>query len=195
MPIEDLKLEFEDENSEKEKSSGVIDIDVELSFNAGAAKKIAPKLPLVKDENLEKTSTQLKKPEASLNNIKNLQIERQIRNQTASHPNLAKQVQASQGPPIMDRFASPDEVQFLKDELEELKAEMGSMKIESEVRARLAEAKMQFLVDYHSDAKMLNFQLTQLLQRMGSKSPALKSELLMSKKLIDEFLKKIETKK
>lgn len=202
MGIEDLKLEFEDENAEKDKSNGVIDLDVELSFNAGAAKKAAqaaqatpasaptniPKaMPVAPDE---KTNPNIKVP----SNVKNLQVERQKRVQTASHPNLAKKLAETNEPPMVDRFASIDEVQFLKEEVEELRSEISNIKVEAEVRARVAEEKAKFLVDYHSEAKMLNYQMTQLLQRMSSKAPALKSELLMSKKLLDEFLKKLDKK-
>ena len=186
MGIEDLKLEFEDENAEKDKSNGVIDLDVELSFNAGSVTKKAPAKP-----------APIPVPENSDGTVKNLQVEREKRTQTSGvHPNLTKKLaqETTAEIPHPDRFASVDEVQFLKEEVDELREQMSEIKIESEVRARVAEEKMQFLVEHHSEAKLLNYQLTQLLQRMGTKAPALKNELLMSKKLLDEFLKKLTQK-
>lgn len=221
MAIEDLDLEFEEEG---EKNSGIIEIDEELSFNAGsvAAEKrkaapvqtkpkasapstqpssAAPKKPTVSA--LEKTNPNLVIPknlndlssiEPTFNNpisnddkVKDLKAHRQKRAEGQSRPQTPL-YGANEAYDL--NYASSDEVQFLREEVDKLRKEMADVKVEAEVRARVAEEKAKFMIEAVTEAKMMNHQMIQILQRINTKVPGLKNEVLMAKKILDEFMKK-----
>lgn len=224
MAIEDLDLEFEDEGVEK--SSGIIEIGEELSFNAGAAgaqkgkamptsqvkkaptpqvrpkevqspaqtkpkvsasDRTNPNLVLPKNFNDSPIEPTFNNPISNENKVRDLGVERQRRGLETK--NLASEKGHSSDEYDI-QYASSDEVQFLREEVERLRQEMVDVKVEAEVRARLAEEKAKFMIESVTETKMMNHQMMQVLQRIHAKVPGLKNEVLMAKKILDEFVKK-----
>lgn len=222
MAIEDLDLEFEDEGVEK--SSGIIEIGEELSFNAGAAgaqkgkavpssqtktptpqarpkegqpptqtkpkvsasDRTNPNLVLPKNFNETPVEPTFNNPISNENKVRDLGVERQRRGLETKSPTTEK-IHTSE---YDIQYASSDEVQFLREEVERLRQEMVDVKVEAEVRARLAEEKAKFMIESVTETKMMNHQMMQVLQRIHAKVPGLKNEVLMAKKILDEFVKK-----
>lgn len=211
MALSDLDLEFEEEG---EKSSGIIDIGEELNFNAAPTPKTGATKPVPKAPAQPIQKTQVKQPERQVSHLDktnpNLTIPKNLNQASSVEPSFnAQKIQESKirnldehrqrverKPELQTQtstkqdFATADEVLFLRNEIENLKKEMADVKLDSEVRARVAEEKAKFMIESVTEAKMMNYQVTQILQRMNAKSPDLKNEVLMVKKLLDDFLKK-----
>jgi len=87
------------------------------------------------------------------------------------------------------------ELQLLRDEIAELKTQMNSIQAQANVKVAVAEAKSEFVIEYVIDAKLADHQVNQVLQRIHKKVPGLKSEVLMIKKFMSEFIEKTNKKK
>lgn len=85
------------------------------------------------------------------------------------------------------------EIQELREEIQGLKEEMRSMRSiqhGAEVKVAIAEAKAEFIAEYMSNAKLMDHQVSQILQRIHGKVPQVKNEVLTIKKYVGEFIKK-----
>jgi hypothetical protein len=79
---------------------------------------------------------------------------------------------------------------MMKDEIAELRAQVSKVQSVADVRVAVAEAKTDFLVQYITDAKLMDHQVNQMLSRIHKKVPALKNEVLSIKKYIADFIAK-----
>ncbi len=180
MAIEDLDLEFEDE--EEEKKGDALDVDVDLTFSASpdspqggvidkARQKPRPKpAPGNPNNNV-----------ADINQAKNLKARPQVRPQGQVKPT-----------PSQDYS---DDVQELKAEIKALQERMRQIEHQADLKVAVAEAEKNYLIEYVSNAKVLDHQITQMLQRINAKAPTVKGEVQMIKKHINEFVAKSIPKK
>lgn len=100
--------------------------------------------------------------------------------------------------PETQAYAAEDvstEIQLLRDEIQELRAQVKSIEQDANVKVAVAEAKSEFIIDYVSDAKLASHQINQVLQMIHKKVPGLKPEVLSIKKAMDEFIEKTTKKK
>ena len=177
MAIEDLDLEFEDD--EDEGSGDAIDVDVDLSFSANgdsktATNKVAPK-PIAQNPNQENNVRDIKqaKPRATPT----------PRPATPNSPSISAQTNV--------KLASGSEdILALKNEIEILKSQMQKIQSQADVRVAVAEAEKSYLVEYVSNAKVLDHQVSQILARINKKVPALSAEVQSIKKHLQLFVKK-----
>ena len=88
-----------------------------------------------------------------------------------------------------------NELELLRSEIAEMKKQMQEIKNQADVKVAVAEAKTEFMLDYISDAKLMEHQLNQTLQRIYQKAPALKTEVVGAKKFLAEFIEKTTKKK
>ena len=79
---------------------------------------------------------------------------------------------------------------MLRSEVNELRTQMSDIKNSADVKIAVAEAKSEFLVQYISDAKLLDHQVNQMLSRIHKKVPQLKNDVLSIKKYMSDFLAK-----
>lgn len=171
MAIEDLDLEFEDENEQG--ASEALDVDLDLTFGADA--DTSPKGGGVRVRPVPK-----KNPSKSVNVPDNVSPINQARN-SSSKPQ-PKSSQSSEIEMLMR------EIQFLKDQMNEIQRS-------ADVKLAVAEAEKDYLIEYVSNAKVLDHQVTQVLQRIHQKVPALKGEVQAIKKHVQEFVRKSIPKK
>ncbi len=82
------------------------------------------------------------------------------------------------------------ELQNMRDEINSLKEEMQLIKNHADLKVAVAEAKAEFVVEYITNGKLLDHQVNQVLQRIHTKVPGLKPEVLAIKKYMNEFNKK-----
>lgn len=180
MAIDDLDLEFEDE--EEKQKGDALDVDVDLTFSAspdtelgGAVKKIRQK-PTPKRKPVPKNE----------DNVADIDQARQRTNVQA------KPVAQSKPTPDYD-YA--DEVESLRAEVHALKSKISAIEHQAEIKVAVAEAEKEYLVEYVSNAKVLDHQVTQMLQRINAKVPQLKGEVQMIKKHMNDFMAKTKPKK
>lgn len=192
MAIEDLDLEFEDET---EKSKGdALEVDIDLSFSASPeeekralmAKNVASRTPKPKADILENPKNIKPKPSGNVANINQARSKARVQ-----QPSQVNQ-QASQDTYAKD---SASEVEQLRQEIEMLKGQVQNIQHQASVKVAVAEAEKDFLIEYVSNAKVLDHQVTQILQRMGKKAPAISAEAQAVKRYMNEFLKKAIPKK
>ena len=174
MAIKDLDLEFE--NEAEGAVGGALDVDVDLSFSAkssGASKpKQVPRArPVPKDEDLTSSGQNI----ASLD---------QARAKTTQTSDAASQ-----------KFSSNSEVAELRLEIEKLKSQMNTSKQETDIKLAVSEAEKEYLIEYISNAKVLNHQMAQVLTRIHKKVPGLAPEVGMAKRHLQEFLVNAHPKK
>ena len=221
MAIEDLDLEFEEE----EKSGGdAVNIDIDLSFSASPEDEIAgaikgtrvkpaakkppikgaqtnnsPQLKMVGEEDL--LTLDLAQSESNPNGKQNdrpkdhsgraqstqLNNPERTRTQTLNIPTRSPANGTSQ--------SASQEVQFLQQQINQLQQQLSFVEENANIKVAVAEAEKNYLVEYMSNAKVLDIQITQVLLRINVKAPALKAESQSIKKLINEFLKKSHPKK
>jgi outer membrane biosynthesis protein TonB len=184
LAIEDLDLVFEEEEIEK---SDAIDVDVDLDFSAHV-KKNANGTPVAQ---APKPAPVAQAPKAVPSNVKNISEAQKARPVAQAKPQT-QQVQApapvAKPKPVDDSYA--DELDMLRDEIAELRSQVSKVQNAADVKVAVAEAKTQFLVDYITDAKLMDHQVNQMLSRIHKKVPALKNEVLTIKKYISEFISK-----
>ena len=123
-----------------------------------------------------------------------------------SKPNVANINDAKKARPVPQarplNQVKPTPSQNYSEDVSELKAQVQALqdKIrlieqQAEVKVAIAEAEKHFLVEYVSNAKVLDHQVTQMLQRINAKAPGAKAEVQMIKKHLNEFVAKALPKK
>jgi hypothetical protein len=217
MAIEDLDLEFEDDGEEGGKSGGdAVNIDIDLSFSAspgdelvGAIKGTRSK-PIPK-KSPSKTGVETKSPKLKVvdsgDSLLSLDLEEKNNpvlgnskkvNTIAARPSNAQnknlnQVKTSTSNNVIS--SASQEVQVLQEQINQLQEQLARVEDSANIRVAIAESEKNYLVEYISNAKVLDIQITQTLLKMNSKAPALKAESQQIKKLLNDFLAKSNPKK
>jgi hypothetical protein len=222
MAIEDLDLEFEEE---EKSGGDAVNIDIDLSFSAspgdevaGAIKgtrvkpttKKAPikgvqmqnaaQLKMVEDDDLLALDLGKNEPASTGQNQNNRpkdNIERAPSTPISNHDRNRTQTRNTQARPSGNSTSqsSSQEVQFLQHQINQLQQQLSFVEENANIKVAVAEAEKNYLVEYMSNAKVLDIQITQILLRMNIKAPTLKAESQSIKKLINEFLRKSHPKK
>ncbi len=176
MGIEDLELEFEDE-AEQSKQNDAVEIGVDLSF--GAHDEKSPRHE-VKQTPVPKQNTQtgIRIPESQHDKPQRPKSTQNAK--VLNHPNLDN----NNFEEVQSKKNQTQPHQHMSDEIHELEKKY-SYKI-----AKL-EVEKNLMIEYVSNAKLLDFQITQLLMRIHTKNPALKKETQQIKKYLHDFLKSI----
>lgn len=218
MPLEDLDLEFEDEEDLKRKrSSELVQQDVDLEFGASpaAAPKAVPggttpKIPAPEKSQITPTLgrasvTPVAKPttptSASPAPAPMAQVKRL--DEARASAVLKKPVTSTTVPPTsaaarpssavpMGQGANALDLSLDSEEsgLAQVYAELEATKFEARVQVAVAEFKTDILSDLLSDVKVLDMQVHQLLVRISQKHPDLKPEAMALKKLLADFAAK-----
>ncbi len=164
MAIEDLDLEFEDE--EEGQKGDALDVGVDVTFatsQGGSTRNSTRPSPVPKKK--ESTSTQ------TSSNVRPLRKE-----STSSSP--------GQG--------GGSDIQILREEIASLRQQLHEVQNEAAIKVAVAEAEKKYLVEYVSEVKLLDHQVTNELKKIHSKVPQLKNEVQIIKKLMQDFLLKIK---
>lgn len=149
-----------------------------------------------------KPTQQSKQASANSGNVKNIADHKpKAMAQASAQARPQSQVQAkvtSQQVPTVEAQFTDDyayELQQLRDEIIELKEQMSSIQNQADVKVAVAQAKSEFVIDYVTDAKLVDHQVNQVLQRIHKRVPGLKTEVLTIKKAMSEFVEKTTKKK
>ena len=194
MAIEDLDLEFEDE--EEELRSDALEVDVDLTFSAspdtklGQAAKSLQRKGAPQNRPTPKPMASKPTPKSNVTNINQAKTNSQLSRPTPQ----ARPTQQTQPMNYANSEVSAD-VAMLKAEIAELKEQMQLVQHHADIRIAVAEAEKEYLVEYISNAKLLDHQVTQVLQKVSAKVPQLRGEMQGIKKYLREFLEKSKPKK
>lgn len=192
MPLEDLDLEFEDEEEQKRKRNESLHDAVDLEFGASpdkpATPSVAPKPAAVaaRDSSAPKTA-----PSAAGAQVKKIEEVRAKMAQSKNPSAAATPVAATparavtSGSSALQLAPEPGDVN-----LAQLYQMMEDTKFEARVQVAVAQEKGEFMAEVLSDAKLMQHQVQQLLQRLNQKNPALKPELMAIQKALADFLAK-----
>ena len=224
MAIEDLDLEFEEEDLEEK--SDALEVDVDLSFSASneskskagnkpagepvsnisAQDETNPNIQLPPKQTRPQARPPQRKPtqqspekvraQSPGGKIQNI-AEQRAKVQSENQPQPQARVQSQQVPTVEASFSEDyaHELQHLRDEIAELKNQIGAIQSQADVKVAVAEAKSEFVIDYVTDAKLADHQVNQVLQRIHKRVPGLKNEVLSIKKTMTEFVEKTTKKK
>lgn len=198
--IKGLNLEFEDEEEQKRKKKEAIDVDVDSLFNADSesAKKPKPAAPAGGTKPNVQAKTPAQKPKAPSN-------VQQLRPNAKAPANTGAQAAAAAAPaqraaPTQSGGGSNEgfeqfQVELfreMKQQIQILQDEVVKLKSESLSKDAISDFKIKTLVEVMTSAKMLDNGLNQIINRIATKAPALKNELLQMKKIIAEFNQGVE---
>lgn len=188
MGVQKLDIEFEDEEeleAKKEAKAAALPVeDMDLSFDVeersgGAPKKEAPAKPKAKASEGEKSPVDLGE-------------ERQKRRpESEAQPQQqqpVQQAQPAQQPVQQAQQFTPRSNYQLGDELNQALAQNPVLAIEMEARIKVEVTKKlaKLKAKTHGKNVILNEKVKKILGAMSKKAPALKNELMMIKKLIEE---------
>ena len=189
MPLEDLDLEFEDEEEQKRKRNESLHDAVDLEFGA-APEKPAPSSVASKPAAVAAADSSGPKAVAQVKKIEEVRAKMaQAKNPTGAPiqaPSAAPAARAvTNGSSALQLAPEPGDVN-----LAQLYQMMEDTKFEARVQVAVAQEKGEFMAEVLSDAKLMQHQVQQLLQRLNQKNPALKPELMAIQKALADFLAK-----
>lgn len=187
MEIEELNLEFEDDVAKP--SAEAIDVDCELSF---AASENTGEIDVSKTANL----IQMKPNKEVAVEVKTVKVKKKPAANIAVENKAAKasSVTKSDLSEIIGEYHNSvlaQELNEVKSKVRELMEQVSGGATESEIKIAVLEAEKKYLIEAVSEAKVMDQQVTKYLQSIHKKSPAVKAEVQMIKKVITQFVKKL----
>jgi hypothetical protein len=191
MAIEDLDLEFEDEGEVS--GTEALDVSDDLSFSANEEDEAAPKRSAPKKRPQPRSQEQSEEVEDSEENISDIGQARARTRPNQSRQPISKANNHANGQ--SRGMGSNGDLEDLKEEIAILKQQMQAIEHQADVRVAVAEAEKEYLIEYVSNAKLLDHQVTQVLSRINKKVPQLVTEVKMVKKYMQDFLVKSNPKK
>jgi len=202
MALDDLDLEFEDEEEAKKKKNDAVHQDVDLEFHmqdsevkprptrpgapppSGVARPQGPQ-PMAQVKQLDAARAAQAAP---------------VRRPVAPGQPAPRAVGESTSPRIVGATALKAQVSSVpigegyyeleSEEIVALRERAHKAEFDAEVKVQVAEFKTELLSELLSDIKLMDHQINQLLVRMNAKHPDLKQEALMIKKLLADFTAK-----
>jgi hypothetical protein len=199
--IEDLDLEFEFEDDSKIEKSDAIDVGVDLDFSAHPKSKLVSEDRNVKKvlpKPTPKPAPDIQGTKQTSPKVKNISDARQkketpppIKSKSLERDVAERESQSLSTTILSDQHEDHYlELDALRQEISDLKELVGSVKSNADVKVAVAQARSEFLIQYVSDAKLLDHQVNQMLSRIHKKVPQLKNDVLSIKKYMSDFLAK-----
>lgn len=189
MAIEDLDLEFEDD---EEENGEALDVNVDLTFSASPNSPVAN---AAKGMRVKPTPKVQSGPAVSANNSKPSPQSTNNVTPINKKPIAASNQSNQQRTNAYANSPSSNDVMQLRAEIEALRGQIEDIQHSADIRVAVAEAEKEYLVEYVSNAKVLDHQITGILQRVNAKVPQLKGEMQTIKKYLQDFLVKSSSKK
>lgn len=214
MALDDLDLEFEDEEeARKKKGNETVQQDVDLQFHVSETnpRKAHRPGPSTAESPTTPGGTAIRTPAPAsqpMGEVKKMDEARAAQN--------TSQVKRPQGPPAQVTAPRPapiattpravgssalkvqPTVMSLPSDLDEhesaevmeLREKIRKVELDSEVKVQVAEFKAGFIGEMLGDMKLMEHQINQLLVRINAKHPDLKQEALMIKKILADYTTK-----
>lgn len=210
MALDDLNLEFEDEEEVKRKKNDAMQVDVDLEFHSPVGSpsdksraqnvpgKVEPKVQAVPVKPSAPGPQARATTAPAQSNVKNINearpqqlgaIKRPSAVGSTAQQSPAAPAQSVQQPRVSGSSAlqTDEYASFESQELVETREQMKRVEFDAAVKVSVAEFKTEILSELNGDMKLLEHQINQLLVRINAKHPDMKNEVLMIKKLVTDF--------
>ncbi len=196
MALDDLDLEFEDEEEMKKKKNDAVhqDVDLEFQMQDGGVKArpsrpgappppagVRPQQPMAQVQKLDdaRAAQQLKRPVAPVSTAPRSPGE------ATSPRSVGATALKTQSQPVAEGHYDLE-----SEEIVQLRERARKAEFDADVRVQVAEFKTEILSELLGDMKLMEHQVNQLLVRINAKHPDMKQEALMIKKLLADFTAK-----
>ena len=196
MALDDLDLEFEDEEEMKKKKNDAVhqDVDLEFQMQDGGVKArpsrpgaptppagVRPQQPMAQVQKLDdaRAAQQLKRPIAP-----GTPAPRSPGEATSPRSAGATALKTQTQPVAEGHYDLESE------EIVQLRERARKAEFDADVRVQVADFKTDILSELLGDMKLMEHQVNQLLVRINAKHPDMKQEALMIKKILADFTAK-----
>jgi hypothetical protein len=196
MALDDLDLEFEDEEEMKKKKNDAVhqDVDLEFQMQDGGVKArpsrpgapppptgVRPQQPMAQVQKLDdaRAAQQLKRPIAAGS------IAPRSPGEATSPRSVGATALKTQTQPLAEGHYDLE-----SEEIVQLRERARKAEFDADVRVQVADFKTDILSELLGDMKLMEHQVNQLLVRINAKHPDMKQEALMIKKLLADFTAK-----
>ena len=202
MALDDLDLEFEDEEEAKKRKNDAVQQDVDLEFHVEDVAQKAKPSPSIPQPPQPPHAPVVERPQASQPMAQVKKIDDARAAQSAKRPgavapaaragieasstrSVGANALQSQSQPVMEGHYD-----FESEEVVQLRERARKAEFDAEVKVQVAEFKTELLSELLSDVKLMDHQINQLLVRINAKHPDMKQEVLMIKKILADFTAK-----
>lgn len=198
MALDDLDLEFEDEEEAKKKKNDAVHQDVDLEFGLQESAPARPARPGAPQPQAAARPAALQ-PVAQVKKLDDARAAAAapVKRPVAAAPQPARPVAVASAPTngANAMKLQPQEVveghyDLESEEIVQLRERARKAEFDAEVKVQVAEFKVELLSELLSDMKLMDHQINQLLVRINAKHPDMKQEVLMIKKLLADFTSK-----
>ena len=182
MALDDLDLEFEDEDEMKKEKNDAVHQDVDLEFQMqDSGVKPRPTRP--------PGAPAAPQPMGQVKKLDDARTAQQLGRPAAP----GSQAPRSAGATALK--SQPQQVveghyDLESEEIVQLREKARKAEFDADVRVSVAEFKTDILSELLGDMKLMDHQVNQLLVRINAKHPDLKQEVLMIKKILADFTAK-----
>ena len=192
MALDDLDLEFEDEEEVKSKKNDAIRQIVGLEFSSQEEVNSLTQIPSAHNRHVGSSQpmVQVKKigdARASQASAKRplgtAQSAARLLSVSSSHYAIGATALSSAS-------IQKDHYDLESDEIIELRERAFKTEFDADVRVQVAEFKTSIISELLSDMKLMDHQVNQLLVRIYAKHPDIKQEVLMIKKILADYITK-----
>lgn len=192
MALDDLDLEFEDEEEAKKKKNDALQQDVDLEFHmqdSGAkprpSRPGAPAAP---------AGVAAARPAQATAGAQVRPIQSAPSARPASAP-VRPQAPSAHAPvngssALKVQPVGENHYELESEEIVRLREQARKAEFDADVKVQVAEFKTELLSELLSDMKLMDHQINQLLVRINAKHPDMKQEVLMIKKILADFTTK-----
>lgn len=198
MALDDLDLEFEDEDETNKKANEKLGGDIPLEFTMAETPKPVPPpaRPQIVPQPVPQTTPVAAKPTAPMGTVKKID---EARANGAASEAPRRPVAMSSAPARTSGSsalkASPagefqGDYDYQSQEIIELRERARVAEFNAEVKVQVADYKIELLGELLGDTKLMDHQVNQLLNRIYAKHPDTKQEVLLIKKILADFTAK-----
>ena len=191
MALDDLDLEFEDEEEVKSKKSDAIKQIVDLEFSSQEEVNLLTQIP---NAHSHAGSSQ---PMVQVKKIDDARASNALAKRRLGTPQSTARLTSVSSSPYAIGATALNSASMQKghydlesDEIIELRERALKAEFDADVRVQVAEFKTSIISELLSDMKLMDHQVNQLLVRIYAKHPDIKQEVLMIKKILADYTTK-----
>ncbi len=194
MALDDLDLEFEDEEEAKKRKNEAVHQDVDLEFDVQvSAPNARPSRPgPVSAQGPQAVARPASaSPMAQVKKIEDARAAQPVKRPVATS-SQASGAMINQGANALKVQQPLVEGQYdlESEEIVQLRERARKAEFDADVKVQVAEFKTEILSELLGDMKLMDHQINQLLVRINAKHPDMKQEVLMIKKILADFTAK-----
>lgn len=188
MALDDLDLEFEDEEDIRKRKNEAVHVDVDLEFSSPEHDKSRANIP-IRPVPGAPTPVAGAQPSTKNAEVRKIEDARVAQAKSSPPPAPGSRPGVSSPPRAVGSSALKQGPDYDLDSVSivEMREQLRKTELDSQVKVAVAEFKADYLIEMVSDMKLVEHQIGQLLARIHAKHPEMKNEVLMIKKILADF--------